>query len=46
MEFKINYTDKELSAWGGMEFMRRLLLKTGILDFIEKRVDLLTQGSN
>ena len=46
MEFKINYTDKELSAWGGMEFMRRLLLKTGILDFIEKMEDLPTQGSN
>jgi hypothetical protein len=46
MDFKINYTDRELSAWGGMEFMRRLLVKTGILDFIEKMEDLPTQGSN
>lgn len=32
MDFTINYTDKEMSAWGGMKFMRRLLTKTRILD--------------
>lgn len=46
MDFKINYTDKELSSWGGMEFMRRLLIKSGTLDFIEKMEHLPTQGSN
>jgi hypothetical protein len=46
MDFKIEYTDKELSSWGGMEFMRRLMVKTCILDFLEKMDSLPTQGSN
>lgn len=46
MDYKINYTDKELSAWGGMEFMKRLMTKTGILNFIEQMEDLPSQGSN
>lgn len=46
MDFKINYTDKELSSWGGMDFMRRLLSKTGILDYLEQLDDLPKQGSN
>lgn len=46
MDFKIEYTDKELSSWGGMEFMRRLMEKTCILDFLEKMDSLPTQGSN
>ncbi|HMR87432.1 MAG TPA: transposase, partial [Saprospiraceae bacterium] len=46
MDFKIEYTDKELSSWGGMEFMKRLMVKTCILDFLEKMDSLPTQGSN
>ncbi len=46
MDFKINFTDRELSSWGGMELMRRLLVKTGILDFIKGMENLPTQGSN
>lgn len=46
MDFKINYTDKELSSWGGMEFMRRLMSKTGIIDFLEQMDNLPIQGSN
>lgn len=46
MDFKINYTDKELSSWGGMDFMRRLMSKTGILDFLDKMEHLPKQGSN
>jgi hypothetical protein len=46
MDFKINYTDKDLSSWGGMELMKRILVKTGILDLLSEMNTLPTQGSN
>lgn len=46
MDFKINYTSKEITAWGGLEFMKRLIEKTGIINFIDKMEELPQQGSN
>jgi hypothetical protein len=30
MEFEIGYTDKEITPWGGMVFMRQMLDKMGL----------------
>jgi hypothetical protein len=46
MDFKINYTDKEITAWGGLELMKRLIEKSGIIDFTGKIKELPQQGSN
>lgn len=46
MEFKVNYTDKEISSWGGMDFMRRLLMITGIDKKLSEMESLPKQGSN
>lgn len=35
MEFDISYTDKEITPWIGMVFMRRMLDKTGFKKVIE-----------
>lgn len=45
MDFKIAFTDKEISAWGGMVFMKKLIDKSGILSFLSE-LDLPEQGSN
>jgi hypothetical protein len=45
MEFKIAFTDREISAWGGMVFLKKLLDKSGIIDFLSE-VDLPQRGSN
>lgn len=45
MEFKIAFTDKEISAWGGMVFLKKLLEKSGIIEFLSG-LDLPQQGSN
>ena len=45
MEFKIAFTDKEISAWGGMVFMKKLIEKCGVLEIL-KGLDMPTQGSN
>lgn len=46
MDFKINYTNKEITSWGGLEFMKRLIEKSGIIENIENIKDLPRQGSN
>lgn len=46
MEFKIRYTDKEISSWGGMELMKRLLNVTGIKEKLNNMDSLPEQGSN
>lgn len=46
MEFKIRYTDRELTSWGGMEMMKRLLSVTGINEQINSMDSLPVQGSN
>jgi hypothetical protein len=45
MDFKIVFTDKEISAWGGMIYLKRLMEKSGILNFLSG-LDLPSQGSN
>ncbi len=46
MEFDISYTNKEVTPWGGMVFLRRMLQKIGFRELIEKNVDLPQPGSN
>ncbi len=46
MEFDISYTNKEVTPWGGMVFLRQMLQKIGFRELIEKNVDLPQQGSN
>jgi hypothetical protein len=45
MELKIEYTDKELTPWGGMILMKKLIERTGINDALEG-IDMPRQGSN
>lgn len=45
MELKIEYTDKEITPWGGMVLMKKLLEKTGINQKLEQ-LPLPQQGSN
>ena len=44
-EFKISFTDKEITPWGGMVLMKKLLDKTGIVPLIES-LAFPRQGSN
>ena len=46
MEFDISYTSKEITPWGGMVFLKQMLLKTGFRELIEKNEDLPQSGSN
>jgi hypothetical protein len=39
------YTDKKISAWGGMRIMKELLVRSGVLDCL-KELDLPKPGSN
>src|SRR6267378_1297101 len=45
MDFKIAFTDKEITAWGGMVFMKKLIEKSGVLKMLSA-LDLPRQGSN
>ena len=45
MEFKISFTDKEITAWGGMVFMKKLIDKSGIIALLNE-LELPAQGSN
>lgn len=45
MEIKIAFTDKEISAWGGIVFLKKLIDRTGILSVLSK-LDLPEQRSN
>ena len=40
MEFDISYTNKEVTPWGGIIFLRQMLQKIGFRELIEKNVDL------
>ena len=40
MEFDISYTNKAVTPWGGMVFLRQMLQKIGFRELIEKNVDL------
>lgn len=46
MEFDITYTNKEITPWGGMVFLRQFLDKIGFRDQIKLCSSLPTQGSN
>jgi hypothetical protein len=41
MEFEIGYTDKEITPWGGMVFMRQMLEKMGFRKVVNAQGDLL-----
>lgn len=46
MEFDITYTNKEITPWGGMIFLKQMLQKIGFREVIEKNIDLPQSGSN
>lgn len=46
MEFEISYTNKEVTPWGGMVFLKQMLLKIGFRELIEQNPDLPRPGSN
>ncbi len=46
MEFEIGYTDKEITPWGGMVFMRQMLEKMGFRKVVNAQGDLPVPGSN
>jgi hypothetical protein len=46
MEFEIGYTDKEITPWGGMVFMRQMLDKMGFRKVVNAQADLPVPGSN
>lgn len=45
MELRIEYTDKEITPWGGLIFLKKLFEKTGMAEFLES-LPLPKQGSN
>lgn len=46
MEFEISYTNKEITPWGGMVFLKQMLEKIGFRSFIESNTDLPESKSN
>lgn len=46
MEFDISYTNKEITPWGGMVFLKQMLEKMGFRELIEQNPDLPERGSN
>lgn len=46
MEFDIGFTDREITPWGGMVFLRQMLQKIGFSKVIEANEDLPVPGSN
>ena len=46
MEFEISYTNKEITPWGGMIFLKRMLEKMGFRELVEQNPDLPRRGSN
>ena len=46
MEFEIGYTDREITPWGGMVFMRQMLDKMGFRKVVNDQADLPVPGSN
>ena len=46
MEFEISYTNKEITPWGGMVFLKQMLEKMDFRELIEQNLDLPRPGSN
>ena len=36
MEIKIEFTDKEITAWGGMVLMKKLIDRTGVNEVLNQ----------
>jgi len=45
MEIKLEFTDKEITAWGGMVLMKNLIDRTEVNEVLEQ-IGLPEQGSN
>src|SRR6266478_1611916 len=46
MEYEISYTNKEITPWGGMVLLRKMLDKIGFREVVGKSEDLPKPGSN
>lgn len=46
MEFNIRYTNKEVTPWGGMVFLKQMLEKIGFRELVGQNPDLPQPGSN
>jgi Transposase DDE domain group 1 len=46
MEFDVSFTNKEITPWGGMVFLKQMLDKIGFKKLIEANQDLPVSGSN
>lgn len=46
MEFDISFTDREITPWGGMVFLKQMLQKIGFRKIVDDNVDLPVSGSN
>lgn len=46
MEFDISFTNKEITPWGGMVFLKQMLQKIGFNEVVENNPDLPQSGSN
>jgi hypothetical protein len=46
MEFDISFTNKEITPWGGMVFLKEMLQKIGFRHLVENNPDLPVSGSN
>ena len=46
MEFDISFTDREITPWGGMVFLKQMLEKIGLRKIIDENVDLPKAKSN
>ena len=46
MEFEISYSNREITPWGGMVFLKQMLEKMDFRDVIEANPDLPRAGSN
>lgn len=46
MKFELSFTNKEITPWGGMVFMKQMLDKIGFKRVIETCKELPTQNSN
>lgn len=46
MEFDIGFTDREITPWGGMVFLKQMLQKIGFSKVIDASPDLPVPGSN
>jgi len=46
MDFDISFTNKEITPWGGMVFLKQMLKKIGFRELIDSNTDLPESKSN